>query len=104
MQTAVATAASPKVPSLPIDDIRRAIAAHEWPQAEALMAVHQRELVETVGQVDWSSVDRGPWLELLHAQRTLTAELQAERDRVAQALARLNEDHRGARAWLKELA
>lgn len=92
------------VPFLPADDIRGAIVAHDWSRAETLMATHQREVADAMGQVDWASADRGPWMELLQAQRALTAELEAEREQVADALARLNQNHRGARAWLKELA
>ena len=96
--------ATPAVPVLPVDEIRRAIAAHDWEQATAQMAMHQQELAAAMRQVDWSSVDRGPWMDLLVAQRGLMSELEGERAQVAEALARLNEGHRGARAWLRELA
>jgi hypothetical protein len=92
------------VPFLPADDIRRAITLHDWEQAAALIAGHQQALVMAMGQVDWSSVDRGPWMDLLLAQRDLMTELEQERARVSEALNRVNQDHRGARAWLRELA
>lgn len=96
--------ASPAVPVLPVDEIRRTIAAHEWEQATALMAIHQQELAAAMRLVDWSSVDRGPWMDLLLAQRDLMTGLEQERTRVSEALNRLYDDHRGARAWLRELA
>jgi hypothetical protein len=95
---------APAVPVLPVDEIRRAIAAHDWARATGLMAAHQQELAAAMRQIDWSSVNRGPWMDLLLAQRDLMAELEQERARVSEALNRLNDDHRGARAWLRELA
>jgi hypothetical protein len=66
--------------------------------------MHQSELAETLATTDLSSVAREPWFDLLLAQRALLAELREARERVAEALARLTEDHRRARAWLRELA
>ena len=94
----------PRIPALPAEEIRRALEDGDWPQAAELLAMHQHELSSALSQVDWSSVDRGPWMDLLLAQRALLGELQDARSRVSTALARLNEDHRGARAWLRELA
>ena len=71
------------VPHLPAAEIRHAIEAGDWPRATELLAMHQSELAETLATTDLSSVAR---------------------ERVAEALARLTEDHRRARAWLRELA
>ena len=92
------------VPALPVAAVRLAMAGEDWTQATGLLAAHQQEVADAMAQVDWSTADRGPWMELLLAQRELTAELDRQRTQVACALARLNEDHRGAKAWLKELA
>ena len=92
------------VPHLPADKIRHAIDSGEWTQAAELLAMHQHELAYALRKVDWATCDRGPWLELLLAQRALLGELQAARGQISTALERLNADHRGARAWLRELA
>lgn len=92
------------VPHLPADEIRNAIAASDWPRAIDLLAVHQRELMVALGNIDPATVQREPWLDLLLAQRALLAELRIARNKAADALAQLTEDHRGARAWLRALA
>jgi hypothetical protein len=92
------------VPHLPAAEIRDAIEAGDWPRATALLATHQRELAGTLAATDLSSVACEPWFDLLLAQRALLAELRDARTRVAEALQRLTEDHRRARAWLRELA
>lgn len=104
MQPVALSVPTPSVPALPVAAIRLAIAGQDWAQATGLLAAHQQELAVAMGQVDWSTADRGPWLDLLLAQRELMVELEHQRAQVADALARLNEDHRGARAWLRELA
>lgn len=91
------------VPVLPAAQIREAIEAHDWPGATGLLAEHQRELAAALAVLDRSTLVREHWLDLLLAQRALLGELHAARSRVATALARLGEDHRGARAWLREL-
>lgn len=92
------------VPHLPAAEIRHAIEAGDWPRATELLALHQHELAEALAATDLSSVACEPWFDLLLAQRALLAELRDARNRVAEALARLTEDHRRARAWLRELA
>jgi hypothetical protein len=95
---------APAMPVLPVDAIRQAMAANDWPQAAELLAMHQHELAGALSRIDWAKADRGPWMDLLLAQRQLIAEIETQRDRVGIALARLHDDHRGARAWLRELA
>lgn len=92
------------IPSLPSAQIRAAIEASDWPQASALLGEHQRALAEALATVDLATTPREPWLELLLAQRALMEELRVARDAVEAALTQLNQDHRGARAWLRELA
>lgn len=92
------------IPSLPAVEIRTAIEASDWPQATALLGEHQRALTEALAAVDLASTPREPWLDLLLAQRALLEELRVARDRVGVSLTRLNQDHCGARAWLRELA
>ncbi len=92
------------VPELPTAGIRSAIAACDWPRAIELIAVHQRELMVALGSVDRATMDQAPWIDLLLAQRALLAEVRVARNQAADALAQLSEDHRGARAWLRELA
>ena len=91
------------VPLLPAADIRAAIDANDWPLATALLGEHQRALVEALAAVDLASTPREPWLNLLLAQRAMLEELRVARDSVEASLTRLNQDHRGARAWLREL-
>lgn len=92
------------VPRLPAAQIRAAIETGDWPQATALLAEHQHALAEALTKVDLSTTPQEPWLDLLLAQRALLGELHVARGKVAAALTRLGEDHRGARAWLRELA
>jgi len=92
------------VPDLPAAEIRAAIDTSDWPQATALLAEHQRALAEALAAKDLASMPREPWVDLLLAQRALLGELRIARDRVEGSLNRLNQDHRGARAWLRELA
>lgn len=91
------------VPVLPAAQIREAIEAADWPRATELLADHQRELAAALTALDRSTMVREHWLDLLLAQRALLGELHAARSRVATALTRLGQDHRGARAWLREL-
>lgn len=96
--------ASPPVPNLPAGEIRAAIDASDWPRAAGLLAEHQRALASALAALDRATFAREPWLDLLLAQRALLGELHNERSKVAAALAKLGNDHRGARAWLRELA
>jgi hypothetical protein len=97
-------AAVTTVPHLPAEEIRAAIAAEDWACAAGLLAGHQQALADTLARADRSSLVRESWLELQLAQQALLGELQAARDHAAAALERLAHDHRGARAWLRELA
>lgn len=92
------------VPALPTEQIRATIEAGDWPQATVLLAEHQRALAEALAATDLASTPHEPWLDLLLAQRTLLDELRTARDQVESALTQLSCDHRGARAWLRELA
>lgn len=92
------------VPRLPAAGIREAIEAGDWPQAAGLLAMHQQELADALARLERPIASPEPWLDLLVAQRALLAELHAARSRVGDAIARLADDHRGARAWLRELA
>ena len=84
MQPATLSVPTPSVPSLPVAAIHLAIAGQDWAQATTLLATHQQELADAMGQVDWSKADRGPWLDLLVAQRELMAELELQRANVAE--------------------
>lgn len=95
---------SPMVPSLPAAQVRAAIDASDWPLATALLGEHQRALIQALAGVDLAAGPREPWLDLLLAQRALLEELRVARDRVEASLTRLNQDYRGARGWLRELA
>lgn len=92
------------IPNLPTAEIHAAIEACDWPHAATLLATHQREVTEALAAADLATTPREPWLNLLHAQRALLDELRLARDDVESAMARLGRDHRGARAWLRELA
>lgn len=92
------------IPNLPTAQIRTAIDASDWSHATALLADHQRALAEALAAADLSTTPHEPWLDLLFAQRALLGELRVARDEVEVALTRLGQDHRGARAWLRELA
>ena len=92
------------VPGLPAAEIRAAIDAGDWPRATELLGEHQRALTQALAAVDLAANPREPWLDLLVAQRALLLELRIARDQVGASLSRLNQDHRGARAWLRELA
>ncbi|HEY5612811.1 MAG TPA: hypothetical protein VIK70_04380 [Lysobacter sp.] len=92
------------VPGLPVAEIRAAIEASDWPLATGLLGEHQRALTKALAAMDLASMPREPWLDLLLAQRALLGELRIARDQVEGSLTRLNQDHRGARAWLRELA
>lgn len=96
--------ANPPVPSLPAAEVRAAIEAHDWPLATALLDEHQRATMQALAAVDLAASPREPWLDLQQGQCALLAELRAARDAAEASLARLNQDHRGARGWLRELA
>lgn len=92
------------VPALPAAKIRAALDASDWPQATALLDGHQAALAAAVAGVDFASTPHEPWQQLLLAQRALIEEMRVARDAVSASLAQLDHDHRGARAWLRELA
>ena len=92
------------VPVLPTTHVRAAIEADDWAQATELLAEHQYVLVSALAKTDLARESIAPWRELLFEQRALQDELRTPRDRAAQALDKLGHDHRGARAWLRELA
>lgn len=92
------------VPALPAANVRAAIGAGDWAQATALLAEHQRVLVSALSKTDLARESVAPWRELLLEQRALQDELRAARDEAGRELDKLGRGHRGARAWLRELA
>ncbi len=92
------------IPVLPGGQIRAAIAAEDWDLATELLEVHDRAVATALATVDMRNEPPGPWRELLAAQKALVEELLAARTDVAQALEKLGQDQRGARAWLRALA
>ncbi len=92
------------VPVLPTAGIRAAIGADDWAHASELLAEHQRLLVSALAKTDLARESIAPWRELLLEQRALQDEVRIARDQAAQALDKLGRDHRGAKAWLRELA
>lgn len=92
------------IPTLPMMEIRDAIASSDWPRASALLDQHQQALDQALDGVDLATTERAPWMDLLLAQRELLEEMRVARDAASAALAQLAQDHRGARGWLRELA
>ena len=92
------------VPQLPAEHIREAIAAGDWSLANDLLTLHQRELAVALEHSERSDAARESWAALQLAHQKFIGELRIARDQAAAALARLAEDQRGARAWLRELA
>lgn len=91
-------------PALPTDALRAAIAAEDWPLATQLLEAHRRTLADALARADFTRESTAPWHELLATQRALRDELLEARERAAGALARFEQDLRGGRAWLRELA
>ena len=92
------------IPTLPVTEIREAIASSDWPQASALLDQHGQALEQALTGLDLAKHDQEPWMALLLAQRELLEEMRVARDAAGDALAQLSQDHRGARGWLRELA
>lgn len=92
------------IPTLPVTEIRAAIADSNWPQAAALLDQHQQTLDQALSGVDLATTDCAPWMDLLLAQRELLEEMRVARDAVGDALAQLTQGHRGALGWLREMA
>lgn len=92
------------IPQLPADAIRHAIEDCDWARAAALLTEHQQALMAALANLDRSAPIDEAWLALLRTQRALAGELRIARDQAAAALARLRNEHRGARAWFRELA
>ena len=93
-----------RVPDLPVEDVRAAIAAEDWDAAAALLDAHHGEIVFALAKVDLKVVARQPWLDLLAAHGVLIEELRVARDAASAELARLGHGRRGANAWLRALA
>lgn len=91
-------------PSLPVIEIRDAIARSDWPQASALLEHHHQSLDRALTGVDVATSERVPLMTLLLAQRELLEEMRLARDAIGDALAQLTQGQRGARGWLRELA
>lgn len=92
------------VPQLPAEHIRDAIATGDWSLANELLSLHQSELAKALQTADRSDAARESWAALQLAHQSFLAELRIARDQAADALARVAEDQRRARAWLRELA
>lgn len=92
------------IPTLPVTELRAAIADSDWPQASALLDQHQQTLDQALTGVDLATTDRAPWMDLLLAQRELLDEMKLAQDAAGDALAQLTQGHRGALGWLRELA
>lgn len=92
------------VPVLPAAHVRAAIEAEDWARATDLLAGHQRALTSALATTDLAREPVAPWRALLLEQQALQDELRNARDAAARALDKLGRDHRGARAWLRELA
>ncbi len=89
------------VPVLPVADLRAAIEAGDFSAADHLIAAHHRALVAALATTDLSAGAHPAWDDLLHTQRAMLAELRSARDDSAREMARLGNDHRGARAYLQ---
>ena len=92
------------VPVLPTMHVRAAIDADDWTRATELLAQHQHALASALAKTDLSREPLAPWRELLLEQQALQDEVRLARDQAAQALEKLGRDHRGARAWQRELS
>ncbi|MGO4220272.1 hypothetical protein AB4Y64_00185 [Lysobacter sp. TAF61] len=92
------------VPTLPVVEVRAAIAAEDWSLADALLEQYHLDLVASLRKAGSPLPADGPWLDLLRQQDELIAELRSACDATELAIARLGADRRGARAWLRELA
>ena len=91
-------------PTLPIDAIRRALDAGEWDMAASLIAGHEREVREALetpgGSADGLQPDRSAWVTLLSQQRLLLEQLKSARSETSDSLRRLQDNRRGAQAYL----
>jgi len=92
------------IPTLPVEPIRAAMQAHDWPLAAALLDEHQLALSLALAAADLTTSPHEPWQALLIAQRSLLNELRAARDSAALELSHLGQNHRGAHAYLQALA
>lgn len=92
------------IPTLPVTEIREAIANSDWSQASVLLDQHQQTLHQALASVDLATTERTPWMDLLEAQHELLEEMRVAREAVSDALGQLAQDARGARGWLRELA
>jgi hypothetical protein len=92
------------IPQLPAAEVRAAIADEDWDLASSLVQAYGEAVVAAASAVDFDREPRGPWLDLLAAQRILADEILSARDAAAHALEKLGRDQRGARAWHRALA
>ena len=103
----MATAQHPaldRVPELPSEAVRAAIALEDWDAAAGLLESHHGEIVFALSKVDLKVSARQPWLDLLAAHGVLIEELRVARDAASEELARLGHGRRGAAAWMRALA
>ncbi len=85
--------------SVPVEQIRAAIAAQDWDAADALLDAHDADV-----RAYFSDPTRQPSLSecarVFAVQQALMAELAAARDATSDALRRLHQDRRGVSAYL----
>lgn len=92
-------------PALPVDAVRAAIAAEDWTCAAGLLHTHAQTVVAAFPRgAAATGASAAPWRELLAQQQALAEEIRKARDEAGQALAKLGQDQRGARAWARALA
>ena len=92
-------------PALPVDAVGAAIAAEDWTCAAGLLQAYAQAVVAAFPrEAAATEASAAPWRELLAQQQALSEEIRQARDEAGQALAKLGQDHRGARAWARALA
>lgn len=83
---------------LTLDDVREAVEACEWTQADTLLADYNARL-RALFEGD-TLPSREQCLEMLESQRAFTEELARARDHVGMELSKLQRESRGVRAYL----
>lgn len=91
-------------PALPVDAVRAAIGGEDWTCAAELLHAHGQAVLAAFPRQAATDASAAPWRELLAQQQALAEEIRQARDAAGQALAKLGQDQRGARAWARALA
>ena len=89
------------MPSLPVEEIRAAMARGDFDAAHALLVEHESQLRTAFEDGSARLGCRDAWAELVAAQRHLIDELRVSRDEAGRALDRLGRDRRGMSAYLQ---